>query len=90
MENSELKNETKKAEEKMRKEWGIQDLLGSLDKTQQMVLSYLMHITLQKGRVMGRMEMDGKTAEEIAAVLKVPEEEIQKMINEDPFEVIAH
>ena len=90
MENSELKNETQKAEEKMRKEWSIQEIMGTLSKEQQMLLSYFMHISIQKGRVMGRMEMDGRSAEEIANAVKAPLDAVQKALEEDPFDVIAH
>ena len=86
----EIKNETQKAEEKMRKEWSVQEIMGTLSKEQQMLLSYFMHISIQKGRVMGRMEMDGKTAEEIANAVNAPVDAIQKALEEDPFEVIAH
>lgn len=87
---SDIKNETKKAEEQMRKEWSVQEIMGTLSKEQQMLLSYFMHISIQKGRVMGRMEMDGKTAEEIAKAVNAPVDAIQKALEEDPFEVIAH
>ena len=55
----ELKNETQKAEEKMKKEWNIQEVLGGMDQNEQMVLSYFIHTSLQKGRIIGKMEMDG-------------------------------
>ena len=84
-----LKNETQKAEEQMRKEWSIQDIMGTLDKEQQMLLSYFIHISIQKGRLIGRMEMDGKTAKEIADALQVPEDQIKLIMEEDPFEVVA-
>ena len=86
----EIKNETQKAEEKMRKEWSIQDIMGTLDKEQTMLLSYFIHISIQKGRVIGRMEMDGKTPKEIGDILNVPEEQVKMVLEEDPFEVIAH
>ena len=89
MANDELKNETQKAEEKMRKEWSVQEIMGTLTKDQQMLLSYFMHISIQKGRVMGRMEMDGKSVEEIANAVKAPLDAVQKALEEDPFEVIA-
>ena len=85
----ELKNQTKEAEEKMRKEWSVQEIMGTLTKEQQMLLSYFMHISIQKGRVMGRMEMDGKSAEDIAKAVNAPIDAIQKALEEDPFEVIA-
>lgn len=85
-----LKNETQKAEEQIKKEWNIQEVLGGMDQNEQMVLSYFIHTSLQKGRIIGKMEMDGKTAKEIADVLHVPEDVVQKALDEDPFEVIAH
>ena len=85
-----MENETKKAEEQMKKEWSVQEIMGTLSKEQQMLLSYFMHISVQKGRVMGRMEMDGKTVEEIANAVNAPIDAIQKALEEDPFDVIAH
>lgn len=85
----EIKNETQKAEEKMRKEWSIQDIMGTLDKEQQMLLGYFIHISVQKGRVLGKMEMDGKTPKEIGEALNIPEEQVKMVLDEDPFEVIA-
>ena len=82
-------NETKKAEEKMKKEWSIQDIMGTLDKEQQMLLSYFIHISIQKGRLIGRMEMDGKSNKEIADIINVPEEQVKMVLDEDPFEVVA-
>lgn len=82
-------NETKKAEEKMKKEWSIQDIMGTLDKEQQMLLSYFIHISIQKGRLIGRMEMDGKQAKEIGDILNVPEDQVKMVLDEDPFEVVA-
>lgn len=84
-----MENETKKAEEKMRKEWSIQDIMGTLDKEQQMLLSYFIHISIQKGRIIGKMEMDGKGVADIAKAINVPEEHVQMVLDEDPFEVVA-
>jgi hypothetical protein len=86
---ADIKNETQKAEEQMKKEWSIQDIMGTLDKEQTMLLSYFIHISVQKGRVIGRMEMDGKTPKEIGDILNVPEEQVKMVLDEDPFEVIA-
>ena len=83
------KNETQKVEEQAKKEWSIQDIMGTLDKEQTMLLSYFIHISVQKGRVIGRMEMDGKTPKEIGNILNVPEEQVKMVLDEDPFEVIA-
>lgn len=87
---SDIENETKKAEEQIKKEWSIQDIMGTLDKEQTMLLSYFIHISVQKGRVLGKMEMDGKTPKEIGEVLNIPEEQVKLVLDEDPFEVIAH
>ena len=87
---SDSKNETQKAEEQMKKEWSIQDIMGTLDKEQTMLLSYFIHISVQKGRMIGRMEMDGKTPKEIGDVLNVPEEQVKMVLDEDPFDVIAN
>lgn len=84
-----LKNETQKAEEQMKKEWSIQDIMGTLDKEQTMLLSYFIHISIQKGRVIGRMEMDGKTPKQIGDILNVPEDQVKMVLDEDPFEVVA-
>ena len=88
-ENNNLKNETQKAEEKMKKEWSIQELMGTLDREQTMLLSYFIHISIQKGRIIGKMEMDGKTNAEIAKAINVPEEQVKMVLDEDPFEVVA-
>lgn len=71
------------------KKWSIQEIMGTLNEQQQMLLGYMMHIAMQKGRVMGRMEMDGKTAADIGEVLHVEADVIQKALDEDPFDVIA-
>lgn len=84
-----LKNETQKAEKQMRKEWSIQDIMGTLDKEQTMLLSYFIRISVQKGRIIGQMEMDGKAPKEIGDILNVPEEQVKMVLDEDPFEVIA-
>ncbi|MBR2248781.1 MAG: hypothetical protein IJ880_17505 [Bacilli bacterium] len=85
-----MENESKKAEEQQRKEWSIQDIMGTLDKEQTMLLSYFIHISVQKGRVIGRMENEGKSIKEIADILHVDEAQVKMVLNEDPFEVIAH
>ena len=84
-----MANETQKEEKKMKKEWSIQDIMGTLDKEQQMLLGYFIHISIQKGRIIGRMEMDGKMPKEIGDILNVPEEQVKMILDEDPFEVIA-
>jgi hypothetical protein len=71
------------------KQWSVQEIMGTLDEQQQMLLGYMMHIAMQKGRVMGRMEMDGKIAADIGEVLHVEADVIQKALDEDPFDVIA-
>jgi len=71
------------------KQWSIQELMGTLNKDQTLMLSYMMHICTQKGRIIGRMEKDGKNAKDMNDVLHVGEENIQAILDEDPYEVIA-
>lgn len=47
------------------------------------------HVAIQKGRIAGRMEAEGKTAAEIAKVLDIPEASVQRILDEDPMAVIA-
>ena len=82
------KNETQKAEEKMKKAWSVQTILGTLNEEQTMCLSYFIHTSLQKGRILGRMEMDGKSTKDIADALQVPEDQVKVILEEDPFEVV--
>ena len=49
-------NETQKAEKDQRKDWNIQEVLGGMDQNEQMVLSYFIHTSLQKGRLIGWKE----------------------------------
>ena len=83
-----LKNETQKAEEQMKKAWSVQTIMGTLNEEQTMLLSYFIHTSLQKGRILGKMEMDGKTAKEIANALQVSEDQVKIILEEDPFEVV--
>lgn len=83
-----IKNETQKAEEKMKKAWSVQTIMGTLNEEQTMLLSYFIHTSLQKGRILGKMEMDGKTAKEIADALQVSEDQVKIILEEDPFEVV--
>jgi DNA-directed RNA polymerase specialized sigma subunit len=83
-----IKNETKKAEEQMRKAWSVQTIMGTLNEEQTMLMSYFIHTSLQKGRILGKMEMDGKTAKEIADALQVSEDQVKVILEEDPFEVV--
>ena len=36
------------------------------------------------------MEMDGKSIADIAKAINVPEEHVKMVLEEDPFDVIAH
>ncbi len=83
-----IKNETQKAEEQMKKAWSVQTIMGTLNEEQTMLLSYFIHTSLQKGRILGKMEMDGKTAKEIADALQVSEDQVKIILEEDPFEVV--
>jgi len=83
-----IKNETKKAEEQLKKAWSVQTIMGTLNEEQTMLMSYFIHTSLQKGRILGKMEMDGKTAKEIADALQVSEDQVKVILEEDPFEVV--
>jgi DNA-directed RNA polymerase specialized sigma24 family protein len=83
-----IKNETLKAEEQMKKAWSVQTIMGTLNEEQTMLLSYFIHTSLQKGRILGKMEMDGRTTKEIADALQVPEDQVKVILEEDPFEVV--
>ena len=82
-------NETQKAEREQIKQFSIADIWWTLDQNQLYLLSWVAHTSMQKGRVMGKMEIEGKTAKEIADILHTEEELIQKALDEDPFEVIS-
>ena len=83
------KNETQKAEEEQIKQFSIAEIWGTLDQNQLYLLSWVAHTSMQKGRIMGKMEMDGHTAKEIADTLHTEEELVQKALDEDPYDVIA-
>ena len=83
-----IKNETKKAEEQLKKAWSVQTIMGTLNEEQTMLMSYFIHTSLQKGRILGKMEMDGKTAKDIADALQVSEDQVKVILEEDPFEVV--
>lgn len=83
------KNVTQKAEEAMKKQWSVNEIMGTLTEGQRLLLSYYMHISMQKGRIIGRMEKENKTAKDMSEVLHVDADIIQKALDEDPLEVIA-
>ena len=83
------KNETQKAEEQQIKQFSIAEIWGTLDTNQLYLVSWVAHTSMQKGRIMGKLEMEGKTAKEIADILNTEEQLIQKALDEDPYEVIA-
>ena len=86
---SDEKNVTQKAEEQQIKQFSIAEIWGTLDTNQLYLVSWVAHTSMQKGRIMGKLEMEGKTAKEIADILNTEEQLIQKALDEDPYEVIA-
>ena len=86
---SDKKNETQKAEQDQRKELSIQEILGSMNQNEHMVLSYFIHTSLQKGRLIGWKEKEGVSAKEIADILDVPEDIVQKALDEDPYDILG-
>lgn len=65
------------------------DVFKSLDANQRWLLAWMTHTSLQKGRVMGQMEMNGRSAEDIAKRLSVPVEQIKIALNEKPEDVLV-
>ena len=83
------KNVTQKAEQDQRKEWSIQEIIGGMNENERMVLSYFIHTSLQKGRLIGWKEKEGVSAKEIADILDVPEDIVQKALDEDPYDILG-
>lgn len=65
------------------------DVFKSLDANQRWLVGWMTHTSLQKGRVLGQMEKEGKTAEDIAKRLGVPVEQIKIALNERPEDVLV-
>lgn len=65
------------------------EVFESLNANQRWLISWISHTSLQKGRVMGQMEMDGKSAEDIAKRLHVPVKMVQTALNEKPEDVLV-
>ena len=65
------------------------DVFKSLNPNQKWLLGWMSRTSLQKGRVLGQMEKEGKTAAEIAKRLHVTEEMVQKALNERPEDVLV-
>ena len=65
------------------------DVFKSLDANQRWLVGWMTHTSLQKGRVLGHMEKEGKTAEDIAKRLGVPVEQIKIALNEKPEDVLV-
>ena len=79
-----------KNEERKKKQLSIAETWGTLDESQLQLMSWVAHTSMQKGRLLGQMEMDGKTAEEIAKVLNTDEKLIKNILSEDPRDVLAN
>lgn len=65
------------------------DVFRSLDANQRWLVGWMTHTSLQKGRVLGHMEKEGKSAEDIAKRLGVPVEQIKIALNEKPEDVLV-
>lgn len=79
----------KKQIENAAKQLTAADVFKSLDANQRWLVGWMTHTSLQKGRVMGQMEMDGKSAEDIAKRLGVPVEQVKIALNEKPEDVLV-
>lgn len=86
----EQKNDNLKAQiENAAKQLTAVDVFKSLNPNQKWLVGWMSHTSLQKGRVLGQMEMEGKTAEDIAKRLGVPVEQIKIALNEKPEDVLV-
>ena len=86
----EQKNDNLKAQiENAAKQLTAIDVFKSLNPNQKWLLGWMSRTSLQKGRVLGQMEKEGKTAAEIAKRLHVAEGMVQKALNEKPEEVLV-
>lgn len=79
----------KKQIENAAKQLTAADVFKSLDANQRWLVGWMTHTSLQKGRVLGQMEKEGKTAEDIAKRLGVPVEQIKIALNEKPEDVLV-
>ena len=86
----EQKNDNLKAQiDNAAKQLTAADVFRSLDANQRWLVGWMTHTSLQKGRVLGHMEKEGKTAEDIAKRLGVPVEQIKIALNEKPEDVLV-
>ena len=65
------------------------DVFKSLNPNQKWLVGWMSRTSLQKGRVLGQMEKEGKTAAEIAKRLHVTEKMVQDALNERPEDVLV-
>lgn len=65
------------------------DVFKSLTPNQKWLVGWMSRTSLQKGRVLGQMEKEGKTAAEIAKKLHVTEKMVQDALNERPEDVLV-
>ena len=65
------------------------EVFRSLTPNQKWLVGWMSRTSLQKGRVLGQMEKEGKTAAEIAKRLHVTEKMVQDALNEKPENVLV-
>lgn len=65
------------------------EVFRSLTPNQKWLVGWMSRTSLQKGRVLGQMEKEGKTAAEIAKKLHVTEKMVQDALNEKPENVLV-
>ena len=86
----EQKNDNLKAQiENAAKQLTAVDVFKSLTPNQKWLFGWMSRTSLQKGRVLGQMEREGKTAAEIAKRLHVTEKMVQDALNERPEDVLV-
>lgn len=79
----------KKQIENAAKQLTAADVFKSLNPNQKWLVGWMSRTSLQKGRVLGQMEKEGKTAAEIAKRLHVTEKMVQDALNERPEDVLV-
>ena len=79
----------KKQIENAAKQLTAVDVFKSLTPNQKWLVGWMSRTSLQKGRVLGQMEKEGKTASEIAKRLHVTEKMVQDALNERPEDVLV-
>jgi hypothetical protein len=77
-----------KHEQNKKKRFNIAETWGTLNEAQMNLVSWVAHTSMQKGRKLGQMEMDGHSAADIAKTLNVDVKLIETILSEKPEDSI--